>query len=184
MTHLSTCTVPSVVGVSDLSVVDLDSVTAGVVVFALRRRPSFRLPRFNLESLDVRWIKQYQDIAQEESIEFLGPRAEREIRMLRMFHEVGQEFLKGASSLRDIAETFEKRECAGLHPMELASTLTSISRECKYAKQSFGRRFNLDGEAELFVSQGERYPITGLTPLGHRAWYMTRHFLIRLKVIS
>lgn len=184
MANQPVCRVPSVLGVSELSTVELDHASADVAIFVLRHRRAVKRPRFNLAALDVHWIKPTQADEVGERIESLGPDAERELRMLRMFYAVGREFMKGAASLRDIAQIFERRECDGIHPKRLASTLTSISRECAYAKKSFGERFDLEGEADLFVSQGERCPVTGLSPLGRRAWCMTRDCLIRHRMIS
>ncbi|MBX9653774.1 hypothetical protein K2Y11_09180 [bacterium] len=101
-----------------------------------------------------------------------------------MFHEVGRAFQDGARSLREIAKLLETRDIEGTHPGSVPSTLASISRECAYAKKSFGKRFQLQGDAPLFVSRGRGYSISGMSDLGMRAWRMTREFLICQNIIT
>jgi len=119
-----------------------------------------------------------------ERLDSLGPVPNRELRMLRMFHEVGQAFQQGADSLREVAKLLETRDLEKTRPDSVPCTLASISRECAYAKKSFGKRFQLPGDAPLFVSRGRGYSISGMSDLGMRAWNMTREFLIRQNIIT
>ncbi|MBX9653856.1 hypothetical protein K2Y11_09605 [bacterium] len=184
MAHQPVCLVPSVLGVSEMSTAVLENASPDVMVFTLRRRGPFSVRRFNLEALDVQWVKPPQPIDDDVRIETLGPSPERELRMLRMFHEVGREFLAGATSLREIARVLEDRDLRGDHPDSLPYTLASVSRECRYARESFGKRFQLEGDVDLFVSQGHGFAISGLSELGVVAWEMTRDFLVRQQIIS
>jgi hypothetical protein len=104
--------------------------------------------------------------------------------MLLRYFEIGKEFRCGATSLRQIAKSFEARSLSGDLPAYLPETLSSLSRACDSAANYFAWRFDVAAPAPLFVCRGTGWPFTGLTPLGQQAWEFARDLLLMQRIIN
>ena len=112
-----------------------------------------------------------------QKINYLGPDPEPNLRMLRLFFEVGKEFRAGACSLNDVGTGLENRFLNGCYPMRLAYATSSVRRLYEEVPVYFGNHFRLPGPAQLFYC-GKANAVYGLTPLGEVAWTLTREFLL------
>jgi hypothetical protein len=119
---------------------------------------------------------------------FLGPRPERVIRALRLFHEIASEYVDGAKSLHEVAEALELRSVQGGLPKELPVALSSIQRAADDAALIFGVYYYGIGKgelskAELYVGRHRGLALKGLSDLGLDARQLTRGYLIDQCVI-
>lgn len=115
---------------------------------------------------------------------YLGREAETTIRTLRIFFEIGREYLAGATSQRDVATNLEKRLLAAPHAEGFPCAASSVRRTCQNAAIFFAPYFGIsNGRAPLFQT-GKGKAIIGLSEQGKVAWSMTREFLIGYGIIT
>ena len=79
--------------------------------------------------------------------------------------------------MRNVAGVLWTRLTTGQLPDDLP--IGSLFRVRESVAEFFGHRyFGMGVPANLFVTKGKGWAITGLTPLGRRAWQVTRNWLI------
>jgi hypothetical protein len=147
-------------------------------------QPSYRRATLSFNSAN-------RDIAQRENdaianrcseIRIQLPRSKREkmkvIAMLIRFYEIGMEYQRGVSSLRQIAGAWEKRCSKRDDGENLPMAPCTVSRSCKDVAKYFAECLQLDTPAPLFACERKGKPMYGLTELGTRAWQAARDYLI------
>ena len=106
------------------------------------------------------------------NIIFKGWNPEIVFRLMRLMFEIGNEYHRGAESMRDVAKALEARSFQKKYPPNLPYGASSLSIACHLAEDFFGEKFQF---GSLFVA--EKNTFTSLTTDGDRAWEFARDFV-------
>jgi len=120
------------------------------------------------------------ELGADKPIEELGANRLKVLKDFCIFYEAGKEYRDGATSMRNVAERFAKRE-QGQCPVDVPLGLNSVAGAFESVAEWFGKEyFKLGGPASLFiVVGGKNGTIKGLSELGKRAWRLVREYLVR-----
>jgi hypothetical protein len=120
----------------------------------------------------------------EKDIDDLGQEPWQLIVHFRLYYEVGQEFVNGAQSMREVVRNIERRSLGPKWPEGLPAGKDRTKDACDSVSEYFNGLCG-SGHKSLFEAPRTKgMPIRNLSPFGWDAWRSVRKWLVSYGVIE